>query len=806
VLRSPAENLREVLRRVGEDPERVAVTLDERSEPLIAFSAKRRILHANPVAERLFGYGRRELDSRSTDDLVPARLRQPDAPSQPATEDVMTVELPGRRKDGAEVDLVWTFGSVAGAGGPIFVLFVEDRSEATALATEAQFRMLVDMIPVLAWYVGPDTESPWFNQRWFEYTGTKRGDPIGWAWQVFHDPGDLPRIVAKWKAALGGKDPWEDEFRLRRHDGAFRWFLSRAVPLLDPSGRVVRWFGVSVDIHDRRLARERLQEHTEAELHASEERFHQLVDAISDYAVFMLDRGGHVVTWNPGAQRIKGYRPDEILGQHFSVFYTVEDREQGKPGRVLETVLQEGRFEEESWRLRKDGSRFWANVVITALRDQRNEITGFAKVTRDLTLKREAEEKKQELLREQLARAASERASRELERVSRAKDEFLATMSHELRTPLNAIQGWATLLQRKPREEDKLERGLDAIERNARAQTKLINDLLDVSRIITGKLRLSLLRTDLVPLLSAAADVVKPAADAKGVRLVVDIDPSLGSAMADSERIQQIMWNLLTNAVSFTPRGGRVTVTGQRGDSAIVIRVQDTGRGIAREHLPHVFERFMQVDSSTTRSHGGLGLGLSIVRHLVEAHGGVVEVTSEGLGKGAAFTVTLPVRAIDEAQPDSATAGGIASEPPGSDRPTRPHLNNIRVLIVEDDPSSLDLLSTVLASGGARVTAVASAREALEALDAGGSFDLVVSDIGMPEMDGYALIRRIRALESGAHLPAIALTAYARSEDAEKAIRAGYQEHLSKPIEESRLLSAVRTWSQRSPPSARARR
>jgi CheY-like chemotaxis protein/anti-sigma regulatory factor (Ser/Thr protein kinase) len=310
----------------------------------------------------------------------------------------------------------------------------------------------------------------------------------------------------------------------------------------------------------------------------------------------------------------------------------------------------------------------------------------------------------------------------------------------------------------------------------------------------------------MVPLLATAADVVKPAAEAKGVRLIVEIEPTLGSTMADSERIQQIMWNLLTNAVSFTPRGGRVTVSGHRRDSAIVIRVQDTGRGIALEHLPHVFERFMQVDSSTTRSHGGLGLGLSIVRHLVEAHGGVVEVSSEGLGKGAVFTVTLPVRAVDDAQPRSAPPEAMGSEPPASERPSRTHLHDIRVLIVEDDPSSLDLLSTVLTSGGARVTAATSAREALEVLDAGESFDVIVSDIGMPEMDGYTLIQRIRALECGADLPAIALTAYARSEDAEKALRAGYQEHLSKPVEEGRLLRAVRTWSQRSAPSPRARR
>ena len=487
---------------------------------------------------------------------------------------------------------------------------------------------------------------------------------------------------------------------------------------------------------------------------ASEARFHHLVDAVTDYAIFMLDATGHVATWNPGAKKTKGYDADEIIGRHFSVFYTAEDREAGKPARILEVLRHEGRFEEESWRVRKDGSRFWANVVVTALRDPKGVITGYAKVTRDLTSSREKQEHERALTREQLARGVAEeertrlltlleqvpaivnflrgpdlvfefvhpdaakffgagdlagkrlvtspefrdqpyvaqirrvyetgepfeqreapawltvdgraverhwdsvylpvreasgtiqgvmtfaldvtesvRARRALERASRAKDEFLATMSHELRTPLNAILGWATILTRSiapPRDEARLARGLQVIERNARVQERLVGDLLDVSTIISGKLRLSLRRTDMSAVVHAAADVVRPAAEAKGVELVFHLDPDLGANVGDPDRLQQVVWNLLTNAVRHTPRGGRVTVTGERGPSGICIRVQDTGAGVSREHLSFVFERFRQVDSSTTRSHGGLGLGLAIVRHLVEAHGGTVDAKSEG--------------------------------------------------------------------------------------------------------------------------------------------------------------------------------
>ncbi len=391
-----------------------------------------------------------------------------------------------------------------------------------------------------------------------------------------------------------------------------------------------------------------------------------------------------------------------------------------------------------------------------------------------------------------LARRRLESANRELEQASRAKDEFLATLSHELRTPLNPIVLWSTVLLDDDNDIATRRQGLEVIGRNARMQARLVEDLMEVSRIVTGKLRLSIERVHLADVIGAAVDTVRPAADAKSVRLIVNVDPSVGAMLGDPGRLQQVVWNLLSNAVRFTPSGGRVRVIAERESSKIKIQVQDTGEGISQEHLPHVFERFRQVDGSTTRTHGGLGLGLAIVRYLTEAHGGTVSAASDGVGHGATFTIVLPIRAVDldEAHGETGTQRGIGTT--SRFPPSQQHLRGVRVLVVDDDPDSIDLLRVVLEKAGAAVHAATSARAALETR---GPIDIIISDIGMPEMDGYMFIRRVRCRDEGAMVPAIALTAYARPEDAERALRSGYQEHLSKPVETARLLATVRAWT-----------
>jgi PAS domain S-box-containing protein len=393
-----------------------------------------------------------------------------------------------------------------------------------------------------------------------------------------------------------------------------------------------------------------------------------------------------------------------------------------------------------------------------------------------------------------------ERAARaDAERASRMKDEFLATLSHELRTPLNAILGWATILSRGRIEPEELSEGLRIIERNARSQTQMIEDLLDMSRIISDRVRLELHRTDLVGVVRAAADSMRPAADAKGVALRVNTDLAAAAIGADPGRLQQVFWNLLSNAVKFTPRGGEIEVTVKSLPGEYEVSVADTGEGIAPEFLPRVFDRFRQADASTTRRYGGLGLGLAIVKQLVELHDGTVRVSSEGVGKGATFTVLLPSTAAKALAPDLADPLAAGANGSGADRADGaafrrefPRLEGSRVLIVDDEHDARTVLRRALEECKAVVFVAESATEALSILGR-ERLDVLISDIGMPNTDGYSLIQRVRALsaDAGGQIPAIALTAYARGEDRQRALRAGFQEHMAKPVQPLELLAAV---------------
>jgi signal transduction histidine kinase/CheY-like chemotaxis protein len=437
--------------------------------------------------------------------------------------------------------------------------------------------------------------------------------------------------------------------------------------------------------------------------------------------------------------------------------------------------------------------------VLTAVRDDEGELLGYAKLMKDVTEKRRSEAEREHLLQ-------SERAARtEAERSGRMKDEFLATLGHELRTPLNAILGWAQVLRRTNALTGELAEGVAVIERNARAQAQIIADLLDMSGIISGKVRLQMQRLDLGSVVEASVNAVRPTALAKDVRLNVRLDGATGEVNGDPNRLQQVFWNLLTNAVKFTPKDGEVTVALSRVNSHLEVSVSDTGEGIDSTFLPHVFERFRQADASTTRRHGGLGLGLSIVRQLVELHGGNIAAASGGAGKGSTFRVVLPLA--------SATSYALATEelpehaetaiPERASVPTTVDLDGIKVLVVDDEPDARSLIERLLQDRDATVTTAGSAREALDSL-ARELPDVLISDIGMPKEDGYSLIRKIRNLNGGRNkIPAIALTAYARPEDRAKAIEAGYQLHLAKPVEASTLIAMVATLGKRRRPAER---
>src|SRR5215813_4688947 len=513
--------------------------------------------------------------------------------------------------------------------------------------------------------------------------------------------------------------------------------------------------------------------------------FRLMVESVSDYSIFAIDTGGRILSWNKGAEEVFGYRKEEIVGESFAILFTPEDRSQGAPERELENVRSNGRSGENRWHLRKDGSRLWVSGLVNPLRDENGNLVGYVKVARgddeEAAARKRAEEKREEdLERERTARTESEDASR-------MKDEFIALISHELRSPLNAILGWTRILRQGRPDEELYQRATEIIERSARMQSQLIDDLMDTARIVTGKLRLEVQPVNLVTVIEKAIDIVRPAADAKGITLDSRLDQDAGQITGDPDRLQQVAWNLLSNAVKFTDEGGCVEITLGRVDPYIQIIVRDTGRGINSEFMPHLFERYHQADASGSRRRGGLGLGLTLVRQLVEMHGGSVTADSEGEGKGAIFTVKLPVRAIYTAETERALGA----------RGQTNSLNGVWVIVVDDEANARELIMSVLESSGARVTAFASAEEALNLMMdvAAPRPDALVCDLAMPGADGFSLINKLREWEKtyDGVLPAIALTAFGRVEDRTRALYAGFQMHITKPVEPVELVVAVRS-------------
>jgi PAS domain S-box-containing protein len=517
------------------------------------------------------------------------------------------------------------------------------------------------------------------------------------------------------------------------------------------------------------------------DLRTSEIRYRRLFESARD-GILILDADSRQITdVNPFMMELLGYSRDEFLGKELWEIGLFKD--QAGSRAAFRELQATGYTRYEDMPLQTKAGKQW-NVEFISNVYQENDHRVIQCNIRDIT-----ERKRLEAEREQLLIRARE-SQAEAERANHLKDEFLATLSHELRTPLTAVVGWAEMLGSSRLDPVGSARAVEVIRRNARMQVQMIDDLLDVSRIITGKLRLSVQPVDLGAVIIAAVEGVRPAAEAREIRLQLQLDSPAGQVSGDPDRLQQVAWNLVSNAIKFTPRGGRVIVRLERVESHAEISVSDTGLGIAPEFLPHVFDRFRQADMTTTRVQGGLGLGLAIVRQLVELHGGTVRVESAGEGLGSAFTVSLPLAAVRGA---AEGAEGVRPQPSAAaefDCP--PQLGGLRVLVVDDEADTCEVLQAILEGCGSRVRTVNSAAAALEAL-AEEAFDVLISDIGMPEEDGYSLIAKVRALdkERGGRIPAAALTAYAGEEDRIRTLRSGFQIHVPKPVSQNELIAVV---------------
>lgn len=578
------------------------------------------------------------------------------------------------------------------------------------------------------------------------------------------------------RAALEGESRVSTNHRFIGSESSL--FKSSYSPLRSQQDEIVGGIGIIRDITQRKQA--------EIAAHEAYQRLTFHVEN-SPLAVIEWDSDFRVSRWSESAERLFGWKAEEVIGKHVNEwkFVFAEDVDAVE----LVTYRQREGFERQGVQRNrnytKDGAILFCEWYNSVLHDSDGQLVSVLSLVLDVTVRKLGEEERTALLvRERDAR-------RQAEEADRLKDEFLATLSHELRTPLTSILGWASMVRNGDVDGANAIRAIEIIERNARSQARLIDDLLDVSRIITGNLRLDLHPLNLAPIVNTALDALRPTADAKGIQLRIDSSEAHSLVRGDPNRLRQVIWNLLSNAIKFTNRGGVVSVKLTCSEGSVRLAVSDTGIGISPDFLPYVFDRFRQAEGSISRRQGGLGLGLAVVRHLMELHGGDVGAESRGVGQGATFTVELPLtqerrdpaRAEERKQEIERRRGAIGE-------PIR--LDGVHVLLVEDDDDSRKLLVTMLKRHGAEVIAAKSAAEALKAFTESPP-DVMISDIGMPDEDGYEFMRDVRALpgEAGRLTPSIALTGYATRKDRERALSAGYQLHIAKPVEQTEIIAAI---------------
>ncbi|WP_437738597.1 hybrid sensor histidine kinase/response regulator [Sorangium sp. So ce1335] len=778
--------------------------------PMAFWMPDGRIVEANDAYLRLVGRTREELaaghvrwdsgvlpDERPADDRALAELLSSKSTFTP-------FERTYVRPDGRRIRMLMS-GCLLPAGrfedgGYVLALDMTALRHAEDAFRQGEriFHAIGDSIDHGIWVSDREGRNVYASEAYLRMTGLTQEQCAGFGWMASVHPDDRPKIALFDQAVRRG-EPLEVEVRYIDTDGAVHHALNRAVPVRDERGECSLWVGLCLDISRLKRTEEALREserrlraaldeaqrtieereRLEAELRRSERQLASLM-ANSPDAIYRMDPELRCTFMSPTSTMVMGFPPEHYLGKR--------PRENGLPFDVCEAgeaACREARATGKPQRFEFGiGERRYRARIIPEFGPD-GEVESFIGITEDVTAERLADEERQKLLE-------SERAARdEAERVSRVKDDFVATLSHELRSPINAILGWARILRSRADDPQALARGLEVIERNARLQSDMVSELLDMSRIVSGKMRLDVLSFDLPVVIQSAIESIKLAAEAKGITVASSVDPEAAALRGDPARIQQVVWNLLSNAVKFTPSGGRIDIALRRAGAFAEVTVADTGAGIAPQFLPHLFERFRQADASSTRQYGGLGIGLSIVKHLVEMHGGAVEAASAGVGQGAAFTVRLPLAGVsldasgDSERPGAARADTL-SDYPGAE------LTGVRVLVVDDQPDAREVAQRVLEECGASVTTAGSAAEAMAALGRERP-DVLVSDLGMPGEDGFQLMRRVRALgaERGGSTLAVALSALARTEDRARALGAGYQAHVAKPLDPAELVGVI---------------
>jgi PAS domain S-box-containing protein len=690
------------------------------------------------------------------------------------------------RKDGTRFPVLMDIAAIKDEAGRVLyrAANVQDitehkMAEAALRESEERYRELFENANDIIYTLDLEGNLTSLNKAGERITGYSREDLLNTSIAALVAPEYTDMMIQMLNRKVDGENLTAYDLEIVSKDSR-QLMLEISSRLIFRDGKPIGIQGIARDITERRRDEQALRE--------SEERFAKAFKASPLVLTISSLVTGKLIEVNETFVSLTGYSREEVIGKttvELGIWSKLREREE-----ELNTVREIGHVRNAEYRFQTRSGE----ELIGLLSAERIEIGGEPSaltVIQDITDRKRAEEAREEALRVRDELLKREQAARtEAEAANRAKDEFLATVSHELRTPLNAILGWSHMLRSSKLEEATYERALETIERNAKAQAQLVEDILDVSRIITGNLRLDVRPVDLSPVIEAAIDSIRPAVDAKGIRLETVLDPRAGPISGDPARLQQIVWNLLSNAVKFTDRGGRVQVRLERVNSHVEINVSDTGRGIRTDFLPQVFDRFRQADSTSTRAHGGLGLGLAIVRHLVEMHGGAVEAFSPGEGLGATFTVKLPLMIVhkDFRQPDRVHPAADS----GARFEQTTTLEGLRLLVVDDEQDTRELLVLILGRFGAEVKSCAAASEALEML-AEWKPDVLVSDIEMPGEDGYTFIRRVRSLDSSRarNTPAIALTAYARVEDRMRALAAGFQMHVAKPVEPAELAVVI---------------